>query len=419
VKAREFVRWFVTAAWLALAIAPAASAAPLSASFGVASHYPTRALLVSAPAGHPLASGSIHVTENGILVSGVSLTPLATANQGDFGVILLIDTSPSMTGEPIKQAMIAARSLAAQRTGQQEFGVITFDHSASVVLPLTTDSRRISAALASTPRIGPGTHIYDATLLAIQELRNSGVAAATVVVLSDGADRGSQASLKSVAAAASANHVRVYTVGVTDRYFTPQTLRTLARVTNGNYAASSAAGLRKVFIQLESLLTDRYVVRYRSTQGLGRHIQVKLSADGIAGTWIGTYSSPPKPPALTRVRPPAAHSAKASFWTSSLAVVLVALGSAVLLVGGALLHLVPRSRQDDLRLRIEEFTQAKTKPAITDPARVGALSENIEHGLSRFVWWPRFKQELDIAAIDKSAPDVVLSRAPGSVRTLD
>ena len=75
-----------------------------------------------------------------------------------------------MTGAPLAKAMTAARALAAQRTGNQELGVITFDETAYVTLPLTSDPQSINAALAATPSIGPGTRILPALTLALEQL---------------------------------------------------------------------------------------------------------------------------------------------------------------------------------------------------------------------------------------------------------
>jgi tight adherence protein B len=386
-------------------LAPAASATSVSASFGNAGRFPARALVASAPAAHQLTGRTVHVQENGAAVSGVSVTPISTAQQGDFGVILVIDISQSMRGEPLRQAMVAARTLAAERTGNQELGVIEFNHSSLVVLPLTSDATKIGAALAQQPKPGFGTHIYDATLQAIQQLHSRGVAAGTVLVLSDGADVGSRVAQRAVAAAAAADQVRVYTVGVKDRSFSPRTLTALARATGGSYTASDAAGLRQVFTDIESRLTDRYLVRYRSSQGLGRRIHVKVWVDGVPGTWTGSYSTPPPPPRAA-VSAPAPHRSVDPFWASTLALVLVSFAGAVLFVGGLLVHFVPRTRQDELRFRIGEFVRSEA-PDPSEPTPGVGAGQRADKWLSRFASWPRFTEEIDVAAIQRSPVQVL------------
>jgi Flp pilus assembly protein TadB/Mg-chelatase subunit ChlD len=397
----------------ALTVTASAGAAPLSASFGSAAPFPSRVLIVSAPAGYPVTAGTLHVREDGTRVRGLSVTPLSAAHKGDFGVILVVDTSESMKGAPLGQAMLAARTLAAERTGNQALGVLEFNHSISPVLPLTSSTPEISAALSKTPVLGGGTRIYDATETAIQQLHDAGVAASTVVVLSDGADLGSKQTQQSVAASAAANHVRVYTVGVKDRSFTPRTLTSLANATHGSYTASDGAGLRTVFTRIESELTDRYLVKYRSGQGLDEKVQVRVSVDGISKTWTGIYATPPYSHAAASEAK--GHGAKPPFWTSTLALVAVTLICATLLVGGLFTHLVRPMRRHRLRRRIAEFTTVGIETHERDAQRTGGagvgpagVAGGIDRWLGRFALWAPFKEDVDVAAMQRSPADLVL-----------
>ena len=412
VSTRRFRRPFGLAILSVAALAPAASGTPLNVSFGNAGRFPLRALLVSAPANNPVTAAAVHVTENGDRVEGLSVTPLATANQGDFGVVLVIDTSQSMAGSPIRQAMLAAQTLAARRSGRQELGVIEFNGTPSSVLPLTSNGAAIKAALSQTPVLAFGTHIYDATLLAIRQLHNSGVTAGSVIVLSDGADVGSTVGQQTVAAAAAVDHVRVYTVGVDDRYFAPGTLKALAGVSHGTYTSSSITGLGRVFSKIESQLRNRYLLRYRSAQGGGHRIDVRLWVDGVPGTWAGRYSSPARPPLPARGQAPP-PSAKNPFWASSLAAVLVAFGCALLLVAGMLVYLVPLARKRGLRRRIGEFTRAEQIESPDDMP--GALVQRVDRWMQRFGRWPAFKEEVEVAAIERPAAEILLAVILGSL----
>jgi tight adherence protein B len=394
--------------------ATAAGAAPLSASVGNGAQFPARTLVVSAPGGRPLTSATVHVQENGTAVGGIAVTPLSTANRGDFGVILVIDTSESMKGPPLRQAVIAARTLAGERSGNQELGIIEFNHSSTVVLPLTSDPNEITSALARAPEMGVGTHIYDTTLQAIEQLHDARVVAGTVIVLSDGQDVGSHADQQAVAAVAAADHVRVYTIGVSDPSFTPSTLATLATATSGSYTESSAGGLRTVFTRIESQLTSRYVVRYRSSQPYGSRVKVSLGVDGIPGSWHGSYSAPPAAPLAAA---PSSHRPSDSFWASTLALVLVALVCASLLVAGLFIHLVPRSRKHALRRRIGEFTATESHEPAPVQIRSVHLAERVENWLSRFAWWPKFKEDVDVAGIQRGPAELVLMMALGTLTT--
>ena len=99
-----------------------------------------------------------------------------------------------MAGRPIG-AMAAARAFAARRDPSQKLALITFNSDSTVALPLTPRRRQSTDALATTPALASGTHIYDALESAVQLLKDSGVNTGSIVLLSDGTDVGSSTSL--------------------------------------------------------------------------------------------------------------------------------------------------------------------------------------------------------------------------------
>ena len=133
----------------------------------------SRSLVLAVPGEPTLAPSDVSVSENGRPVAGQLVTPISSAGARDFGIVLAIDVSPSMSGATLANAMRAGRELAARRNGAQQLGVIEFDELPRVVLPLTANDAAITRTLAHTPRVGPGTHIYDALSLALGQLRHA------------------------------------------------------------------------------------------------------------------------------------------------------------------------------------------------------------------------------------------------------
>src|SRR5204862_3604925 len=115
----------------------------------------------------------------------------AASSGGSYGVVLAIDASNSMRGAPIRNALAAARAFLATRNATEQVAVVTFNRSTKVVLPFTTDPKQMAATLAKLPRLGEGTHIYDAVQASLELLQHRKVAAGSIVLLSDGADTGS------------------------------------------------------------------------------------------------------------------------------------------------------------------------------------------------------------------------------------
>ena len=116
--------------------AGSASGVPGSRRRGV-SHFPDMAFTLALPKQQPLTAAQVQVTENGS--PGPGRQPSRSREPRTSASSSLIDASNSMKGEPITQAMAAARAFAARRNPGQQLALITFNDKATVVLPLTSD----------------------------------------------------------------------------------------------------------------------------------------------------------------------------------------------------------------------------------------------------------------------------------------
>jgi tight adherence protein B len=403
----------------ALLATPARSAASsLHVSEGGGASFPARALVVSVPGVRSLQPSQVHITENGQPVAGAVVRPLANAGAGDFGVVLAIDTAPTMKGAPLEQAMAAARALAAERTGNQQLGVVTFDSHATVALPLTADPQAITQALARTPAVGHGAYIYNALNVAVQQLAEAKIAAGAVILLSDGASEGAipqpghNLTASSVGAAAAAAHAQIYTVGLRDSSFTPERMSLLARVGGGSFIESSSAELSRVFMQIESGLTSAYVVHYRSLAALGHQVAVSVSVDGVPQSATLSYLTPPPP----QVGPARRRATPHSFWASTAAVVIVGCGLALLIALALYILIGPHTNSGQLRRRLGEFTAS----GVVEPEQVigGAKASplpRLERLLEKAGWWERFKLEVEIAGIKRAPVELVVFTAIGTL----
>jgi len=407
----------LAAALAALAAPTALAAAPIGLSEGGGASFPARALVLSVPNTGSLRASQVHIAENGKPVSGAVVRPIARAGAGDFGVVLAIDISPSMKGAPLDRAMAAARALAAQRIGKQELAIVTFDRRANVVLPLTDDQRAIDKALARSPHVGSGAYIYNALTVAVQQLAKAKIAAGGVILLSDGASEGAKpqpgnrVTATAIGEAATAAHAQIYTVGLRDSSYTPQRMSLLARVGGGAFIESSSAQLAGVFRRIEAGLTNRFVVHYRSPASLGRRIEVSVKVDGFPQAATLAYSSPPAP-----ATPPTHRAAPRSFWLTTMALVLFSCIAALLIGLAVFVFLLPRVRRGGLRRRVGEFTASVlVERPVVDGATTSRSLLALERLLERTRWWGDFKANVEIAGIDHSAIELVVSCAVSTI----
>ena len=154
--------------------------------------------------------------------------------------------------------------------------------------------------------------MYDAVEAALGLLRETEIAAGSVVVLSDGADTGSKASLVDVAGRARADSVRVFSVGLRSRGSNFAALEQLAGEAGGTYTeAASSADLARVFDELGARLASEYLVRYRSASRPDSDVHVAVRVAGVDGIATDVYSSPPLD---GTPNPPYHHSLADRFW---------------------------------------------------------------------------------------------------------
>jgi tight adherence protein B len=403
----------VAAAALALALASSAAGAPsgprlIEAGGAV---FPDRSYILALEAEEPIAAPEVTVRESGQKVANVAVVPAGVVGAEHFALVLAIDVSNSMRGEPIVQGMKAARAFAARRNPGQPLGVLFFGSRVRVALPLTTDGQRIAEVLDRRPAHSEGTKIYDGVRAAVGMLRAAGAFSGSVVVLSDGADVGSTISRDDAAAESKADHVRVFSVGLRSEAYDSQALALLAAATNGVYAETpNPPDLRGIFDQLGYRLANEYLLRYRSLAGPDEKVEVTISVAGTEGEARTSYVTPPLPVASA---PPFRRSAIERLFLSQAALVVVVIWAAVLFAAGIVA--VCRPRRGTLVDRIGAFVSLPHKaPADvpSPPARSAVLAERLnsttDKSLDRTRWWGRFKEELEIAEVKASPTQIVL-----------
>jgi tight adherence protein B len=374
--------------------------------------FPERAYVLTLPEQGYVDESSVKVRENGVVIPDATVEPATTAASGQFGYVLVIDASMSMRGSAIRQAVAAARAFAEHRTGSQMLGIIAFNEDTRVVLPFTTDSSRISAALEKPPRLAPGTHIYDAVEYGIRMLREAKIVAGSIVVLSDGADTGSANSLDDAAAAATDAHYRVFTVGLRSRAFRPEPLEELARRASGAYSeAQTPEDLEPIFDSLGARLTDEYLIRYRSTAPPNAKVVVSVTVAGFRRPATAGYVVPSD---AANPLAPFNRGAIERFVRSASGMLVTALAAAAL-VGCALLLLI-RPRNRGVKRKLAQFVSL---PVYEEKARKQASKElpfdRAQRTFEGTGWWARFRQDLDVGRITIPPMQIVFWMAAGTL----
>lgn len=381
----------LAAAGVAAALAPGVASADEFDLTPVARvPFPERGYVIDVPEATRLDPSDVVVRENGVRVRKVRVNPVGESGLR-FGVVLAIDASQTMRGEPFEAALAAARSFLAHRDPNELVGLLAFNGEVTVLQAATQDAAALELALRNPPEIAYGTRIYDALARSIDMLRAARVSAGSVVLLADGQNVGSVRDLDGAVAAARRHHVRIFTVGLRSSAYDDATLRSIAERTGGSYReARSTQELEPLYAELGRRFASEYLVRYRSNSRPESHVDVSISIDRVGAA--GTKYIVPKPAAL----PPYHRSTLSRFLLSSGSLVAVAFAFAVF-VAFTLVVLL-RGPKRTLVERIGQYASS-SRPRLAEHDWIAA-GRALARARYTGGWWARLERDLEIARID-------------------
>jgi tight adherence protein B len=254
---RKGKRAIVPAVVLAALVAAGPASAAVRISAVDTSDYPSVRLTVVAP----LTSGAPTVRENGLPVVGAQTANLGSAKS----VVLAVDRSQSMRGAKIRAATAAARAFVDAKGSSDRVQVLAFGSSALPLTKFSSSTGDADAALNDlTVDTRPGTAIWDAVIRASIALRRENQPGHVILLVTDGRDVSSTATIDQAVAAAQRAHAGVYAIGIAGgRDFSPGDLKELAARTGGAYLqASSSADLAALYARIGERLAHTWQITY-------------------------------------------------------------------------------------------------------------------------------------------------------------
>jgi tight adherence protein B len=237
--------------------------------------YPNIDLTISVDG--PVSPQDVRAAENGAPVDILTIRPLIHTGE-EMDVILAIDTSDSVRGEPLVAAIAAAKAFVNTLPPGVPVGVLTFSDTPRVLLKLEADRSRVSSVLDSITDTAEGTALYDGVGEAAALFEGSGQH--NIVLVTDGRDVGSARTLDEAIAAAQHAKAAVFTVGIEGTRTDFTSLQTLAARTGGTFATASSTDLSRLYSEIAGELSQQYLVLYRSTAPGGAHVTISVDVPG-------------------------------------------------------------------------------------------------------------------------------------------
>jgi tight adherence protein B len=309
---------------LTLLALPAAAAAAVQVSHVDATAYPTMRVTIVSPAG---AAVTPTITENGQVVAG-----LQEQNLGEIKAIsTLIDRSQSMRGKPLADAVAAARSFVGRKNSSDQLAVIAFGSKPQTLSPFSTAALDAQESLTgmSADKV-QGTALYDAIVVAANQLKANELPGRVIVVLTDGADKGSTHTIDQAIAAARQANAAVYAIGIEGTGFTPDPLIDIADKTGGEYfGASSTSALAAVYAKIADTLKRTWRVQYvtASRPGDRIHVETAVVGHGTASSAFTVPGAAPTDAAPSKIVPKGAYGPTGPLGIASIVAFLILLAT--------------------------------------------------------------------------------------------
>ena len=324
---------------LGVLVALAALAAPAAASADVrikgvdAGDYPTVRLSVVVS---NALSAAPSLREDGRPVAGLEAENLGR----EKSVVLAVDRSRSMAGGSLDEASAAARAFVAAKPGADRIAVVGFGRKAVLLAGFSAATIDADSVLRTVEVDGrQGTALHDAVVLAAQSLAAEANPGRVIILLTDGDDVSSHASLAGAVRAARKAHAVVYPIAIAGKGFSAAPLQRLARATGGTYyPAASASALRGVYASIARELSRTWRLSYQTTARPGETVRLAASVRGagaarldfeLSGDGSGGLSKP------SGLLPAAAYTSPVGTFVLTILVGLIVLaGAGIALAAG-------------------------------------------------------------------------------------
>jgi tight adherence protein B len=366
-------------------LAPAAAVAGIHVRAVDSAGYPR--VRVSVVTDQPSAKPP-KLRENGKTVEGAYAVNLGNAKS----VVLAIDHSRSMAGKPLAEAVAAAKAFVDSKPGADQIAVSAFATESVMLTGFSTGTTDADAAFRSIAvDRSAGTKMYDDLVLGIGSLQHQSSPGKVVIVVTDGNETASSASLDDVISAAHKAHVLVYVIGIESRLFTPDKLEKLAADTGGRYYAAASPGfLHAIYTRIADELARTWQVEYLTSARPGDKIVVTASVAGQGRTSssaviAGADTVAPSKGSL----PKSAFSGAGTFVLAAIVALLVLL---------AIRFLFRKSKTEEMRRRIQPHIaqeKEKVKRKRERPGLVRGLFASTEHVLGKSKQWSSLARLLE------------------------
>lgn len=240
-------------------------------------------------AGQPLPDDAVTVII-GTRRQDVEFVPISSDG---LEVVLVIDVSGSMRGEPLTAAKAAASSFIELLPPGVDVAVVAFDSDASIVAQKSSTRAEALAAIENL-EVGGDTALFDAVILAASEFSPDPSTRRVMVALSDGGDSASAASLEEARQALRSSSIEPYAVALATSESATENLEELVRGSTGRVERTDTVdALVPLYNDLATQLASRFTIRFTPEDAAAGQALMLVNANGVlAGSELAYKAIP-------------------------------------------------------------------------------------------------------------------------------
>ena len=234
------------------------------------------------------------VLENGEDVRNLSIKGLDEIPD-PIGVVLVLDTSGSMIGEPIADAAKAASLFLDEMRSIDEFSVASFADDVTVHSGFTSNRKKLRDSISEVKAQGE-TSLFDGIIEAIDQFNSrSDIEYRYLIVLSDGMDTVSKHNVQDVIDKALQEGVIIYSIALLSSEFNPGDIRNISESTGGEMlVAVDSKELKELYKSISKKIINQYRISYTSLWPNAEDIVISVSVEksGLSVTTETGYENP-------------------------------------------------------------------------------------------------------------------------------
>ena len=250
-----------------------------------------------------LSKENFQVLENNDEVIDTSIKRIARIKE-PIGVVIVLDTSGSMIGEPMADAIDAALVFMNEMRSIDEFAVVGFADEVTIYSNFTSNRQKLKEFISEITAEGE-TSLYDGIFLALDQFNiKEDIKYRYAIVLSDGTDTVSKLTTKDVINKAIDEQVTIFSVALMSYDFNPTDIENISESSGGELLIAANSGeLKELYRQISWKIRNQYKISYTSLWPNTETIKINIIVEEseLTSSVKTTYENPFYAPTPTKI----------------------------------------------------------------------------------------------------------------------